>query len=209
MTKKDETRSNILDKARKLFLARGFSKVTTDDIARSIGVSKKTLYKHFDSKEELLEASLFQMLGDTGLRIEKTVNDESTLFPEKLISVRKIVLETVTSLKPEFLRDVRRNARSLWQKIEVFRREKLSANISTLIKTGKSRGYIRNDFNEGIFLVIFLNLVDGTINPDSLSESSYSAAELLRGIFELVFVGALTEKGRKVFHAVRNSEVEK
>ncbi len=209
MTKKDETRSNILDKARKLFLARGFSKVTTDDIARSIGVSKKTLYKHFDSKEELLEASLFQMLGDTGLRIEKTVNDESTLFPEKLFSVRKIVLETVTSLKPEFLRDVRKNARSLWQKIEVFRREKLSANISTLIKTGKSRGYIRNDFNEGIFLVIFLNLVDGTINPDSLSESSYSAAELLRGIFELVFVGALTEKGRKVFHAARNSEVEK
>ncbi len=209
MTNIEETRLNILERSRKLFLSNGFSKVTTDDIARSIGVSKKTLYKHFISKEELLEAAIFQMLRDAGSKIEKAVNDSSLEFPEKLLLVRRTALETVASLKPEFLRDIRKNARSLWQKIEVFRREKLSANISTLIKHGKSRGYITNDFNEGIFLVIFLNLLDGTINPDSLSESSYSAADLIEGIFKLMFEGALTEKGRKAFPAVRMREVVK
>ncbi len=209
MTKKEETRLNILERSRKLFLSNGFSKVTTDDIARSIGVSKKTLYKFFASKEDLLEAAIFQMLRDAGSKIEKAVNDGALEFPEKLLLVRRTALETVTSLKPEFLRDIRKNARSLWSKIEVFRREKLSVNISTLIRYGKSQGYITNDFNEGIFLVIFLNLLDGTINPDSLSESSYSAAELIEGIFKLMFEGALTEKGRKAFPAVRIREVAK
>ena len=82
----------------------------------------------------------------------------------------------------------------------------MSGNISTLIRIGKSQGYIRDKFNEGIFLVIFLNLVDGTINPDSLSESNYSAEELLEGIFTLMFIGALTEKGRKQFPVMRTRE---
>ena len=204
--KNDETRSDILEKARRLFLLNGFSKVTTGDIAGSIGVSKKTLYKYFETKEALLEASIFQMIQDTCERIEKAVNDGSITFPQKLVSVRRIVLETVTSFKPGFLNDIRKNARSLWQKIEVIRREKLSVNLTALVIMGKSQGYIRSEFNEKIFLVLFLNLIDGTINPDSLSESSYSAAELLEGIFALMFAGALTDKGRKKLQIGRKME---
>jgi AcrR family transcriptional regulator len=49
-------RQQILDGARKVFLAQGFDGASMAEIARTAGVSKGTLYVYFDSKEQLFEA---------------------------------------------------------------------------------------------------------------------------------------------------------
>lgn len=49
--------NTILEKAKELFLERGVKTVTMDDIAREMGISKKTIYAHYSSKEDLLEQS--------------------------------------------------------------------------------------------------------------------------------------------------------
>ena len=54
----DETRSVILQAAYKLFRRRGFFRVGMDEIADAAGVTKKTLYYHFDSKDALLTTVL-------------------------------------------------------------------------------------------------------------------------------------------------------
>ena len=48
-----ETRQKILDAAEKLILLRGLARVTTKEIAREIGLTEGTLYRHFDHKEEI------------------------------------------------------------------------------------------------------------------------------------------------------------
>ena len=50
-------RDKILDKANDLFLNLGFKSVTMDDIASALGVSKKTIYKYFKNKTELVDAA--------------------------------------------------------------------------------------------------------------------------------------------------------
>ncbi|TIT25823.1 MAG: helix-turn-helix transcriptional regulator, partial [Mesorhizobium sp.] len=54
----DQTRPAILQAAYKLFRRRGFFRVGMDEIAVAAGVTKKTLYYHFDSKDALLTAVL-------------------------------------------------------------------------------------------------------------------------------------------------------
>ena len=54
----DRTRPDILQAAYKLFRRRGFFRVGMDEIARAAGVTKRTLYYHFDSKDALLTAVL-------------------------------------------------------------------------------------------------------------------------------------------------------
>ena len=54
----DQTRPDILQAAYKLFRRRGFFRVGMDEIARTAGVTKRTLYYHFDSKDALLTAVL-------------------------------------------------------------------------------------------------------------------------------------------------------
>jgi AcrR family transcriptional regulator len=50
-------REKIIKKAGGLFLKVGFKTITMDDIAREMGISKKTIYKHFENKELLIEAT--------------------------------------------------------------------------------------------------------------------------------------------------------
>lgn len=52
----DEKARQILDGARRVFLAEGFDGASMNDIARTAGVSKGTIYFHFESKEVLFEA---------------------------------------------------------------------------------------------------------------------------------------------------------
>ena len=58
-------KEEILRKATEMFLTLGFKSVTMDDIATEMGISKKTIYQHFDNKPELVEAvaiSLFKTI---------------------------------------------------------------------------------------------------------------------------------------------------
>ncbi len=47
-------KEKIIRKAREMFFRYGFKDVTMDEIARGVGISKKTLYQHFPAKEALL-----------------------------------------------------------------------------------------------------------------------------------------------------------
>lgn len=50
----EERRSEIVEAARKLFLAKGYEATSTVDIMNAVGIAKETLYYHFSSKEEIL-----------------------------------------------------------------------------------------------------------------------------------------------------------
>jgi AcrR family transcriptional regulator len=56
--KRDETRARIMDAAYILFRQRGYTRVTVDEISAAAGMTKRTLYSHFASKDALLEAVL-------------------------------------------------------------------------------------------------------------------------------------------------------
>ncbi len=54
-------KAEILDAAEKLFATKGYEKTTTVDIMNAVGIAKGTLYYHFTSKEEILDALLERM----------------------------------------------------------------------------------------------------------------------------------------------------
>ena len=54
-------REKIIHKSADLFLSYGFKSVTMDDIANALGISKKTIYLHFDNKTKLVEATTLYM----------------------------------------------------------------------------------------------------------------------------------------------------
>ena len=55
-------KENIVQKASTLFIQRGFKSVTMDDLADALAISKKTLYAHFENKEQLVRESSFMFL---------------------------------------------------------------------------------------------------------------------------------------------------
>ena len=52
----EERKNEILDVAERLFISRGFDRTSTNDILEEVGIARGTLYYHFKSKEEILDA---------------------------------------------------------------------------------------------------------------------------------------------------------
>ena len=83
----EERKNEILDVAEQLFAEKGFDNASTNDIINRIGIARGTLYHHFTSKEEILDA-LVERMTRTGIaRARRIVSDKSVPIEERLPAV--------------------------------------------------------------------------------------------------------------------------
>lgn len=79
-----ETRKRILDAAYRLFRRQGYSRVSMDEIAAATRVTKRTLYYHFESKDQLL-AHVLEAQHQLALAAFKTFGDRLSGSPEAIV----------------------------------------------------------------------------------------------------------------------------
>jgi len=194
-----ELRERILQHARGEFLAHGFSKVTVDEIASELGISKKTLYALYPSKEELLRASLHAMMQSAGQDLER-ISASDKPFVEKVTQALVVMSGYIQKLRKESIADFQRNVPSLWRELDRFRQEHIVTKLITMIAQARSEHIFRPDVNEQVLLQMFVSSMQGVLNPEILTRHSFSLEEGARSIFRVMFEGALTDSARKEFH---------
>jgi AcrR family transcriptional regulator len=198
-----ETQERIVTHAREKFLQTGFSKVTLDEIADDLGMSKKTLYKYFSSKEELFRAGIHQTMKRVASSIEAILR-ENKPFAEKIAQMTMTVGNQVIKITRPAQMDAMRSLPHIWKEVEEFRREQIYEKFGRLIRQGREENVFRKDINDEVLLLMLLNSAQGIVQPDVLAQHSFSMQEAMRSIFKVIFEGALTEEARKDFHVFDN-----
>ena len=196
-----EDKLRLLTAAREKFLESGFSKVTVDEIASGIGMSKKTVYKFFPSKEDLLRGVIRSLMMYAERRVTKIVESDAP-FEEKLASILALVGGMIRRMRPQFMLDMKRTAPKLWEELETFRRERLFPKVKMIFKQAKQEGVLRPEVNEELFFLTFLHAMQGIINPNVLLNLPFSADDAFRGIFRILFLGALSQSSEEKYHKV-------
>ncbi len=192
----DNIKERIIEKGREKFLSMGFSKVTMDEIALDLGISKKTFYKHFASKDELLEAVMERRMISVSSKF-KEIYDAPIDFMEKLHNLWIFVGNTMSQVSKQFQDDLRRFRPDLWKRIDDFRREQIIANISKFFDEGIRLGVLRDDINRDILVLVYLSAVQGVINPDVLVRHPFTGEEAFKTIIRVIFDGILTDRARE------------
>lgn len=200
----DNVKDRIVEKGREKFFSEGFSKVTMDEIALDLGISKKTFYKYFKSKDALLEAVVQRQILSISGQVQSIVTAEID-YIEKLHRLFTFMGNTIAYVSQRFQDDLKRIKPELWERIDRFRREKIFANFSLLLEEGKRKGMLRNDINKDIIILMFLTAVPGIINPAVLTRSSFSAEEAFTSMIKVFFEGVLTDEARNAY--VRNNSL--
>ena len=98
--KTDAKRREIVATAWEVFRARGFDGASMSDVAERLGGSKATLYRYYNSKEELFAAALEEMIGENGRRIFAGLWDEGELRP-RLLEFARVYMEN--RLRPDMI----------------------------------------------------------------------------------------------------------
>jgi len=194
-----QEKERILNSMEDKFLSQGFVKVTMDEVAEDLGMSKKTIYKFFPSKEEI-------MLGIVRMnmrRIEKHVTaivDSDKPFDHKFAEFLKLLARLTRKLGKQVQRDIQRHLPELDKEIETFRREKVLGKLRPMFLQAKEEGFLRKDLNDDIFMMVFVASIQNILTPSLLAQYSFSAEEAFRQIFRTLFEGALTDDARQRFH---------
>ncbi len=203
----DNLKDRIIEKGRDKFFAMGFSKVTMDEIALDVGISKKTLYKHFASKDDFLEEVIQRQIFLVSGEINQIVSADIE-FIEKLHRLCTFIGHMVSRISRQFQEDVRRNKPGLWQRIDQLRREKIFANFTRLFEEGAQRGLLRSNVNTEILVLMFANSVQSIINPEVLTRSSFSGEQAFQNILSVLFEGILSDQARKQYQDIIRSHKE-
>ncbi len=195
----NDIKRRIREVSSELFKVKGTKAVGMDLIAQECGISKKTLYENFSSKEELVEYCIHWIMNGMNEFWEDIVQQVSNQDKNDFTQVfhyfmQKLKLVT-SSISHPFIFDLKKYYPKTWNQLVEFRRKKIEKYFDFLFKKGQEQGYLRNDIDPKLLFYIHYFTMDNIFTPEVLSEISLSAQEIFDNIFKVFFTGLLTAKG--------------
>ncbi|MBC7365122.1 MAG: TetR/AcrR family transcriptional regulator, partial [Candidatus Aminicenantes bacterium] len=143
----DQLRQRLLAQSRELFFRYGFSRVSMDELAEELGISKATIYRYFPDKESLLREVLREVREATLSELEELQKRSELRCREKLMSFFTSLGQTMSLINRELLKDIKFKLPDIWQEIEAFRREKIFPVFCQIVLEGVKKGEIRSDLD--------------------------------------------------------------
>ena len=195
-TGKNSPRQRIISKARHHFFGFGIRSVTMDDLAKELGMSKKTIYTHFSSKEALLEAVILDKARDVEKDLDRITSNFSSDFLDSLRQLFQRMQHHLDEVKPPFLRDMQREAPEMFHVVEIRRRDLIHRYFGKLVEKGQDTGIIRKDISAGLIVEILLAAAQSIINPPKLAELGLEPKKCFSAIMTVIFEGVITERER-------------
>lgn len=187
-------REKILEKSNELFLNLGFKSVTMDEIASSLGVSKKTIYKYFKNKTELVDAVTLHMFNTICCGIDGIC--ELNLNPiDELFSIKRLVMANLKDEKssPQY------QLQKYYPKIYASLKQKQFHIMQDCVINNLKKGIETNIYRENIDLEfisrIYFNGLLGIKDKDLFPLNNYSMNTLMNYYLEYHLRGICTEKG--------------
>lgn len=199
-------KQRIIEAVRDRILIEGFSRLSVDEIAAMFGMSKKTFYKFFPTKEDLIHQIAERIMAEARANMSRIVGSDKD-FIAKLHELMSFVMLQSNRIGKALQDDVQRYAPDLWKRIEEFRTRRISEVFSHLVEQGIKEGYVRSDVNTRVFLLAVLGAVRAVINPTVLVQESFSAHDAVQNMLTLFFTGILTDQGRTELKTLHTTEL--
>lgn len=139
-------RNEILDAAEQLFVTKGFDKTSTNDILERVGIARGTLYYHFGSKEEILDAIIQRMSETLVKRAAGVAAQKGKPVLERLTEMM-LALNVDSKLGHEIMEQVHKPQNALMhQKMQEGLLAGITPLITGLIEEGIAQGLCQTDY---------------------------------------------------------------
>ncbi|WP_041779713.1 TetR/AcrR family transcriptional regulator [Belliella baltica] len=207
MSKKTDIESKILDVSYKLFLKQGYKNTTMDDISQELAMSKKTLYKYFPGKLELLAASFELLKNKLSIKVESLFKNRHISFTAKLKSFLSIVAADLAPINPELLEDLRDHAPEIWIGLQDYVRDSAYLRFQKLIEEGIEKGQVAPNINKTMIVLVYASAIQSLIDPKFLAQfplemrerMNLNTSEIFDQTIQIIYQGILTEEAREEF----------
>ena len=164
-----ERRNEILDVAERLFCSRGYDQTSTNDILAEIGIARGTLYYHFSSKEDILDAMIDRILDEIVRRASQIALDGSIPVLERM--TQTILASNVDTKTGDMILEQMHKPQNALMHAKMQERllKQLIPLFTKLIEDGISQGLMQTDDPEDT--IEMLLLYANTVFDDAIAYS--------------------------------------
>jgi AcrR family transcriptional regulator len=191
-----------LSKVYTLFTKYGVKSLTMNDIAKEMGMSKKTLYKYVDSKEALIELVLENDKEQTACYINQfseDMNKEGCSALQIFIRLFNQFVKDFSEFSPIFIRDMKVYYPEILNDDKQCEREDALKILKTNILLGRKQGLYETNFDIDIVTKILLSNLISTFISEFIEPSEFKDSTFYKHFLAFNLRSLLTEEGLKVF----------
>ena len=205
--KKMDVISQISEISKKLFFQKGIKSISVDDISKEIGISKKTFYKFFSSKEELLDKLVQSHIENERLEIERLVLSSENAIDE-LYNIYKFNVANCMNMGNHFVDELKKNYFITWRKLEAHLYDDVPKVIYNNLERGQSEGlysmYIQKEYIAQIYSKNLFNTLEYFV-----MQHQCSIVQLFQSHFLYHVKGIGTKKGLEELSKIVELEKER
>jgi|SRR5690606_29676907 AcrR family transcriptional regulator len=191
----------LIQLSRSLFSKYGIKSISMDEISREAGISKKTLYQFFTSKEELVDKLITQFITEHLALLEECNNNSGNAV--EIISKRvKGPYSLLTEFSLTFYFDLRKYFPMSWKRVVEHFRSDVQKAIRVNIEKGMEEGLYRNDLNIDFITHLRFHQLSYSILPVETTELPQLRPENIEDLTLHFLYGITTLKGRELLESV-------
>jgi len=188
----------ILEKISGLFFRYGIKSVSMDDVARELGISKKTLYKLFKDKRDVVEQAI-EFHEDCSLKeMMKNIELSDSNAMEEYFELLRTVKKWVEEVNPSFEYDLEKYYIDIYRKHEAKRIENMTSYFTCNLNRGKAEGVYREDFDVDIITRFHVTTINNLHNSGLFSKAEIHNYKIYKEYFLLFMRGVASAKGLKI-----------
>src|ERR1700761_9514694 len=181
----------------------GIRSITMDEIATSLGISKKTIYQFFTDKHELVSAVIEQEIGKNEAECAQFRDDAENAVHEIFLAVEDLD-ELLRYTNPMVLYDLEKYHPKAFRRIKEFKYQFLHGAMVENLRRGIEEGFYRDEINKDIVAKSRIEASFLVFNPDLFPHSKYSMSEVNFQLASLFLHGVATEKGKQLIQQYTN-----
>jgi len=197
----------IIQGGEELFLTAGIKSVTMDDIAKHLGMSKKTIYQFFKDKNELVIALVKKKLKEDEDQIEDIMRRSANVI-EEMINMMKCSEDIFSRINPIVIHDMQKYHPEAWAEFQKFKADVLISTLEELLTKGIQQGYIRPDIDVKIIARMRVSQVEMGFNTSIFPMSEFNPWKVQVQFLEHFNYGICTLKGYKLLNQYKNINEE-
>lgn len=163
-------RKKIIDSAVELYLKFGIKSAMIDDMANELGISKKTIYQHFNNKEELIGAVINELRNFIQTGIEKEIDSRDDIF-DSMLGACVFFVTILDKLTSSFVYTLKKYQYEYYCDLKDYSDKELYVRMKKIINMGIQKGYFRNDLTFDSLFLISMVKISHMINFHSGSQN--------------------------------------
>lgn len=175
------------------FYTHGFRRVTMSDIARELGISKKTLYTVIPDKQTLVALCVEAVTDRIAPQVARIVANPGR-SADRFLAITRIVAELPRLVSPLMLSDLQKDYPELWSEVEAHRRLMLQG-LEDALTEGQSEGEVRQEIDPKAFVRMVTAVIDKTLSPEAMARGEYTIDDAISTMMIWISSGIFQSEG--------------